>query len=119
MIDILDQIPKEKYDLARTLRMNDWQIILEVQVLGRADFMFDAVRQNSAMGWAMLPMVEALFRGEGGLGVAFATMDRHFHLASIVALQILVIVVGLFQDYIIGVVKNVFCPYASLLLERR
>jgi len=119
MVDIIEEIPKEKYDLARTLRMNNWQIVWEVEVLGRIDFMIDAVRQNSAMGWAMLPMVEALFRGEGGIGVTLADMDKHFNLASIGAIQLLVVAVGVSQDYIIGVYKNIVCPYASLLLERK
>lgn len=119
MMDIIDGIPKEKYDLARTLRMNDWQILWEVEILGRIDFMIDAVRQNSAMGWAMLPMVEALFRGEGGIGVTLADMNKHFNLESIVAIQLLVLFVGLTQDYIIGIFKNIACPYASLLLERK
>lgn len=119
MLDVLDQIPKEKYDLARTLRMDDWQVLWEVQVLGRADMMIDCVRQNSAMGWMMLSVVEGLFRSEGGIGTTLVTMDKHFHLAAMAALQITFLGLGLGQDYLIGVLKNICCPYAKLLLERR
>jgi len=39
-----------------------------VIVLGRADAAFDAMRQNAAMGWMMLTMVEGISRSEGGIG---------------------------------------------------
>lgn len=119
MVDVLDSIPKEKYDLARTLRMNEWQVVWEVQVLGRADCMFDAVRQNAAIGFMMLGMVEGLFRSEGGIGTVLMTQDKHFHLASVAAIQLAILVIGLSQDWMLGVLKNVCCPYATLLLERR
>jgi NitT/TauT family transport system permease protein len=119
MLDILDQIPREKFDLARTLRMGEWQILWEVQILGRADVMFDAMRQNGAIGWMMLAVVEGLFRSEGGLGMALMNQDKHFHLGAIAAIQILFLGLGLTQDYILGVLKNMCCPYARLLLERR
>ena len=119
MLDVLDQTPKEKFDLARTLRMNEWQVMWEVQILGRADLMFDAVRQNSAMGWMALSFVENLFRSEGGVGAGLATMDKHFHLSAVAALQISFLLIGLTQDHLIGVLKNICCPYAKLLLERR
>jgi len=51
MIDVVAQVPKEKFDLARTLRMGEWRVVWEVIVLGRADAAFDAMRQNAAMGW--------------------------------------------------------------------
>lgn len=119
MIDILDCTPKEKFDLARTLRMGDWQVMWEVQCLGRADLMFDAVRNSAAMGWAMLGAIEGLFRSEGGIGVVLVTQDKHFHLASVAALQVMILTLGLGQDYVIGLLKRVMCPYSELLLERR
>lgn len=119
MLDVVVSIPKEKYDLARTLRMGEWQVLWEVVVLGRIDVMFDVVRQNAAMAWMLLCVVEGLYRSEGGIGATLMTADKHFHLADIVAIQLLFLAVGLVQDQLFGVVKNLVCPYASLLLERR
>lgn len=119
MLDVVDSIPSEKYDLAHTLRMKDWQTLWEVQVLGRADLAFDVLRQNAAIGWMSLGMVEGLFRSEGGIGTVLMTQDKHFHLSSIVAIQIVILLVGLTQDYLIGVVKNICCPYASLIINRK
>jgi NitT/TauT family transport system permease protein len=119
MLDVLATIPKEKYDLARTLRMSEWQVVWEVQILGRIDFAFDVIRQNAAIGFFMLPMVEALWKSEGGIGAVLDVQNKTFHLEEIIAIQIVILAIGLCQDYLIGVMKNVCCPYASLLLERR
>jgi NitT/TauT family transport system permease protein len=35
------------------------------------------------------------------------------------AIQLLILLVGLTQDYGIGVVRRIFCPYADLTLERK
>ncbi len=45
--------------------------------------------------------------------------NKHFHLAEVFAIQFLILFVGLLQDYGIGVLKRLVCPYASLALERR
>ena len=62
MADVIDSIPKEKFDLARTLRMGEWRVVWEVIVLGQVDKAFDVLRQNAAIGWMMLTMVEGIVR---------------------------------------------------------
>jgi NitT/TauT family transport system permease protein len=119
MIDALDAIPRVKFDLARTLRMKDWEIVWEVMVLGRVDVLFDVIRQNAAIGFFMLGMVEALFRSEGGIGAVLATQDKHMQLAAVASIQGMIFGMGLLQDYILGRLKLFCCPYAALLLERR
>src|SRR6266851_4410237 len=68
MAEVVASIPKEKFDLARTLRMGEWRVVYEVIVLGQADKAFEVLRQNAAMGWMMLTMVEGISRSEGGIG---------------------------------------------------
>src|SRR5271157_788307 len=41
MAEVVAAIPKEKFDLARTLRMNEWHVVYEVVVLGQADKAFE------------------------------------------------------------------------------
>lgn len=119
MIDVLNSIPKEKFDLARTLQMNEWQVLWEVQILGTVDIMFDVVKQNAAIGWMMLPMVEGLWKSEGGIGAVMDVQNRTLHLSTVFAIQVTILAMGLLQDKLIWVVKNISCPYAKLLLERR
>jgi NitT/TauT family transport system permease protein len=119
MVDVVAQVPKEKFDLARTLRMGEWRVVWEVIVLGRADAAFDALRQNAAMGWMMLTMVEGISRSEGGIGALLLNQNKHFRLEAVFAIQIAILIIGLFQDYAIGLAKKFICPYADLQLERR
>jgi NitT/TauT family transport system permease protein len=118
MADVIAAIPKELYDLARTLQMNEWQVLYEVVILGQADKAFDALRQNAAMGWMMLIMVEGMSREEGGIGVLLLNQNKAFHISAVAVLQLLVLSVGLLQDYAIGLLKRMVCPYASLRSEK-
>ncbi|ABF43320.1 ABC nitrate/sulfonate/bicarbonate transporter, inner membrane subunit [Candidatus Koribacter versatilis Ellin345] len=119
MADVIDCIPKEKFDLARTLRMGEWRVVWEVIVLGQIDKVFDVLRQNAAIGWMMLTMVEGIVRSEGGVGTILLDQNHHFRLSAVFAIQITILLLGLLQDYGIGLSKKLFCPYASLTLERK
>jgi len=119
MADVLNQIPKVQFDLARTLKMGEWRIVWEVIVLGQADKVFDALRQNAAIGWMMLTMIEGMSRSDGGIGTVLLNQNKHFHLNSVMAIQILILLVGLGQDYAIGMLKKLFCPYADITTEKK
>lgn len=119
LYDVVESIPKEEFDHARTLRMNSWESVLEVVILGHLDVVLDTVRQNAAMGWVMLTMVEGLVRFEGGLGAMMLAEDKHIRMDAVFAIQLLVLVIGIIQDWLLGVVKRLLCPYSSLTLERQ
>jgi len=119
MADVINCIPKEMFDLARTLRMGEWRVVWEVIVLGQIDQVFDVLRQNAAIGWMMLTMVEGIVRSEGGVGTILLDENHHFRLAAVAAIQLTILMLGLFQDYCIGLAKSLLCPYASLTLERK
>lgn len=119
MAEVVAAIPKEKFDLARTLRMGEWRVVYEVVVLGQADKAFEVLRQNAAMGWMMLTMVEGISRSEGGVGAMLLNQNKHFHLSAVFAIQLTILLLGLGQDYALGILRTVFCPYASLTLERK
>jgi NitT/TauT family transport system permease protein len=119
LYDIVETIPREEFDHARTLRMGPWRSVLEVVIIGRVDAVIDALRQNAAMGWVMLTMVEGLVRSEGGLGGMMLSEDKHVNLAAVFAIQILVLAVGIGQDYLLALFKRWFCPYAFITLERQ
>jgi len=119
MADVIEDIPKEQYDLARTLRMGPWRTVWEVVVLGQIDKGFDVLRQNAAIGWMMLTMIESMVRSEGGIGAMLSTANKHFYLSAVFAIQITILLLGLFQDYMIGVSKRMFCPYSALESEHK
>lgn len=118
LLSIIAEIPRSQYDYARTLRLSEWRVVWEVVIRGTIDKVFDAVRQNAAIAWTLLPMVEALYRSEGGLGVALDIQRKYFHMDKVFAIQLIVLCVGLFQDYAVGLIRQIVCPWADLNKER-
>jgi len=114
MADVIACIPKEQYDLAKTLHMGPWRTMWEVVVLGQIDRAFEVLRQNAAIGFLMLTMVEGMSRSGGGIGSLLLNQNRYFHLSAVMAIQLCVLAIGLAQDYSIGVLRRICCPYADL-----
>lgn len=119
MASVIAAIPKSEFDYARTLRMGEWRVVWEIVILGTIDKAFEVLRQNAAIGWMMLTMVEGIVRSEGGVGAMLLGESKHFLLPEVFAIQIVILVVGLLQDYAIGAVRRLACPYADLTLERK
>ena len=119
MVAIVEEIPKSQFDHARTLRMSEWRVVWEVVVLGTFASAIELLRQNAAIGWMMLTMVEGISRSEGGVGAMLLNQEKHFHLAEVFAIQMTILTIGLLQDFGIGILKRVVCPYAELTLERK
>jgi NitT/TauT family transport system permease protein len=115
----IENLPKVKFDHARTLRMSEWQVVYEVVILGTVDRAFEVLRQNAAIGWMMLTMVEGISRAEGGIGAMLLNQNKYFRLPEVFAIQILILLLGLGQDYAIGWLKRLCCPWAELTLERK
>lgn len=119
MADVINSVPKEKFDLARTLRFSEWRTVWEVIILGQAAQTFDTFRQNAAMGYMFLTLVEGISRSEGGIGTLLLDSSKHFHLADVLAIDIAILVVGVCQDYTIGLIRQLICPWADLKNERK
>jgi NitT/TauT family transport system permease protein len=119
MVAVITAIPKSEFNHARTLRMPEWEVVWEVIILGKMDQVFEIIRQNFAISWMMLTMVEGISRSEGGIGTMLLNQNKHLHLDAVFAIQIVILLVGICMDYLIGVAKNMFCPYANLTLERK
>ncbi len=111
-------IPPERFDHARSLRMGDARIVWEVVVRGTADRAFEVLRQNAAIGWTLLTLVEGLVRSEGGVGTLLLNQNKHFHLAEVFAIQLSILAVGMLQDALLAGLRRAVCPYAVLARER-
>src|SRR5262249_21522186 len=66
MSAVVAAIPRETFDLARSLRMSEPRVVWEVVVKGTRDAALETLRQNAAIGWMMLTAVEGISRSEGG-----------------------------------------------------
>jgi NitT/TauT family transport system permease protein len=113
MSDVVLSIPSYRYDDASTLRMGKWKSMWYVTVRSTVPDVLTSIRANAAGGWAMIMFVEGIVRSEGGIGVLLLNQERHVEWAALWALILVVLLVGLAQDYIITQIKKASCPYAA------
>ena len=109
---------RDQVDHCRTLGMHHWRITAEVVVLGKADVILDLMRQNAAIGWTLLTLVEGLTRAGGGIGAMLLNQNRYFLLAGVFAIQATILAVGLAQDALLSLLKDVACPWSALGKEQ-
>ena len=57
--------------------------------------------------------------GRRCIGVALLNENKHFRMEYLFAIQLVILIVGLVQDYAIGLFRQIVCPYADLALERK
>jgi len=119
MMRVIKDITSNELNHARTLGMNEWKVVWEVVVLSKLDKVFDVLRANFAISWMMLTLVEGLVRSDGGVGVMLLNQNKHLHLDSVFAIQLLILVVGIIMDYMFGYSKRLFCPYSNLTKEHK
>ena len=105
---------RDPIDHCRTLGMRHWRITGEVVVLGKADVILDLMRQNAAVGWTLLTLVEGLTRSAGGIGAMLLNQNRYFLLAGVFAIQGTILAVGLAQDALLSLLKDTACPWSTL-----
>jgi len=114
MAQVVVEIPRSEFDHMRVLGAKEGRILWEVVIRGTLDRALDVLRQNVAMGWAMITMVEGISRAEGGIGALILNQNKHFRLAEVYAILLVILVLGLVMDYAMGVLTNVLCPYSRL-----
>jgi NitT/TauT family transport system permease protein len=119
MAQVVLEIPREQFDHMRALGAGELRTLWEIVILGTADKALDVLRQNLAIGWTMITMVEGISRAEGGLGAMILNQNKHFKLAEVYAIMLLILVVGLVLDYAMGLLQRTLCPYAELERVRR
>jgi NitT/TauT family transport system permease protein len=118
LVSIIKNIPKYEFYHARTLRMSEWQVVWEVIILGRFDMVFEVVRQNFAISWMMLTLVEGISRADGGVGVLLLNNQKLLRLSDVFAIQLVILLVGILLDWSIGKLKEFFFPYSNLGVEK-
>ncbi|HUS67658.1 MAG TPA: ABC transporter permease subunit [Kofleriaceae bacterium] len=119
MAQVVIDIPREQFDHMRALGASEARILWEVVIRGTLDKALDITRQNLAIGWALITMVEGVSRAEGGLGALILNQNKHFKLAEVYAILLVILVVGLVLDYAVGLLTRTLCPYAELEKVRR
>jgi NitT/TauT family transport system permease protein len=113
-IDMVKSIPQSDIDYARSLGLKGWGLTWELVVRGRSADMLDLVRQNAAVGWTLLSMVEGLVRSEGGIGALLLNQNKYFNLSAVFAIQLTILGYGIIQDFGLSYLRSVLCPWTKL-----
>jgi NitT/TauT family transport system permease protein len=113
LVSIFNQIDQQEFDLCKTLRMGSFETLWEVIIIGRLDKVFEVMRQNFAISWMMITMVEGLSMSEGGLGVMLIKANKYVDLGSVFAILVFVLSLGILFDFLLGAARKWFFPYAK------
>src|SRR5215211_389637 len=116
-LSVIINIDKQEYELCRTLGYNNWQTLYEVIIIGKADQVFEILRQNFAISWLMITMVEGLSMSEGGIGSLLIKYNKYNDLTNVLALQLLIFIIGLGFDFLLGNLKRWLFPYTKLQIQ--
>lgn len=114
LIAVIKDIPEEEFDHAKTLKCNRWEVLWQVIVLGRIDYVIDAIRQNLAITWMMLVTVESIVVASGGLGFLIKNSDKFMNHGRIIALQIIILLIGLLLDWGINFLRKAIFRYSKI-----
>lgn len=114
LISVISAIPQEEFDHAKSLKCTRFEVLWQVIVLGRIDYVIDVIRQNLAITWMMLVTVESIVVASGGLGFLIKNSDKFMNHGRIIALQIIILLIGLFLDWFINFLRKVFFRYSKI-----
>tara|TARA_R110000772_G_scaffold17946_3_gene50028 strand:+ start:166972 stop:167739 length:768 start_codon:yes stop_codon:yes gene_type:complete len=114
LLSMLKDIKEEEFDHARALGCNRWEILWEVVVKGRFDYVIEIVRQNLAIVWMMLVTVESIMVAAGGLGFLIKNSDKFMNHGRIIALQLVILFVGLGMDYSLTKIRKLLFRYSTM-----
>jgi NitT/TauT family transport system permease protein len=118
LLSIIDSINVQEYELCKTLRMNSWQTLQEVIIIGRLDQVIEVVRQNFAIAWMMITMVEGLSMSEGGLGTLLIKSNKFIDLGTVFAILIIIFLIGVCFDFLLAKMRIWLFPYTNLQLRK-
>lgn len=112
LLAVIKDISQEEIDHARSLKCSRWEILWEVVIKGRVDYVIDVLRQNLAITWMMLVTVESILVAAGGLGVLIKNSDKFMNHGRILALQIVILLVGLGIDLALTSIRKSLFRYS-------
>ena len=102
--------PEEKWK-GYVNRLNRWETLYEVIVVGKLDMLFEVMRQNFAISWMMITMVEGFAMSEGGIGTLLIKSNKYLDLSPVFAMLIIVLILGLIFDFGLIQARNLLFPY--------
>ena len=117
-LSVIVTIDNQQFEICKTLGYSDWETLYEVIIVGKADQVLEMVRQNFAITWLMITMVEGLSMSEGGIGTMLIKFNKYNDLTNVLALQLVLFALGLIFDFVLGNLKFWLFPYSKLQIQK-
>jgi ABC-type nitrate/sulfonate/bicarbonate transport system permease component len=114
LISVVAAIPQEEFDHAKTLKCSRFEVLWQVVILGRIDYVIDVIRQNLAITWMMLVTVESTVAAGGGLGLLIKNGEKFSNHPRIIALQLIILLIGLGLDWFINFLRKSIFRYSKI-----
>jgi NitT/TauT family transport system permease protein len=76
------------------------------------------MRQNFAIAWMMITMVEGLNMSEGGLGTMLIKSNKYIDLGTVFAILVIIFTIGICFDYLLKQLRSWFFPYTNLQIRK-
>jgi ABC-type nitrate/sulfonate/bicarbonate transport system permease component len=118
LLSIIDSINTQEYELCKTLRMNNWRTLLEVVIIGKLDQVVEVMRQNFAIAWMMITMVEGLSMSEGGLGTMLIKSNKYIDLSTVFGILVIIFALGIFFDFLLRNLRHWLFPYTKIQVRK-
>lgn len=113
LLSMLTDIKQEEFDHARTLGCSRWEVLWEVVIKGRLDYVIECIRQNFAMIWFALVTVESIMAASGGIGFLIKNSDKFMNHGRIIALQIIILLIGIGIDKSLNFTRRTLFRYSK------
>lgn len=113
LLSMLKDIKEEEFDHARALGCSRFEMLWEVVIKGRFDYVIEIIRQNLAIGWMMLVTVESIMAAAGGLGFLIKNSDKFGNHGRIIALQLVILLIGLLMDWTLTKIRKLLFRYSK------
>jgi len=113
LLGVLADIKEEEFNHAMALGCTKFESLWQVIIVGRLDYVFDVIRQNLAIVWMMLVTVESILAATGGIGFLIKNSDKFSNQGQLVALQIIILFIGISMDYVINTSRKALFKYST------
>ena len=119
LLSTIDEIDKQEYELCYTLKYSKWRTLYEVIIVGRLDQVIEVIRQNFAITWLMITMVEAKNMSGGGIGTMLIISDKYLQLNKVFAILLIVFLIGIFFDWFLNYIRYNLFPYLKVQNDKK
>lgn len=113
ILGVLKDIPDEEFNHAKTIGCSRWEMLWEVVIKGRFDYIIEAIRINLAIAWGSIVAVESILVAGGGLGVLIKNGDKLGNQGNVVANQLIIILIGLLIDFLLTQGRKLTFKYSK------